>query len=73
MLVGRGVEAVGIERRGQGGGEGEPEATKGGEDDGGEGVAEDPLEDAGEEHEHASLEEVNAAGRTGQHITGVKA
>lgn len=39
---------------------GEVEAAKGAEDDGGEGVAEDPFEDAAGEHEETAHEEVDA-------------
>jgi len=46
--VGRCVGAVGIERRGQGTPQGEPEATKRAEDDEGEGIAEKKLKDPAE-------------------------
>lgn len=54
------IGAIGVVEGLEGSAEGEPEGTKGAEDDEGEGVADDPFTDAAENHEEATEEEVYA-------------
>lgn len=56
----RGVEAGRVEGGHQHGAVAEPEAAEGTEDDEGEGIAEEELEDTGDEHEQAADEDVDS-------------